>query len=345
MSLTDFTEYTRDAFNIITKKPPFVSKIKPALKCPPITNNLGTVGTAFHYVIDLLVNKWNNNTEPYHLVAEDGINHNTKRRTFINNYYTRRLLFLENSLTIDELLPDCIILAKMESVYRCGKDFPNSVIFDINSNDIKDLQNMINIVDKSIFLSKFRCIPSLGFGQSSNDIGGADADLIIDDTLIDIKTTKNWEFDSDTFRQLIGYWWLDCREYFHSNRYYGIQYLAIYYARYGKLFIFDVKDIMLPINKEWLNKSIDTILKKHPMIINNAGEECNINLLWSLQLIKKERTFGIDNPLYNEPYKNIAMQKELTRNNHLTTLINPIAYEILDFELSAYKELLGEING
>ena len=37
-------------------------------------------------------------------------------------------------------------------------------------------------------------------------VGGADADLLVDDTLIDLKTTKELEFSAETFRQLMGYY-------------------------------------------------------------------------------------------------------------------------------------------
>jgi len=64
-------------------------------------------------------------------------------------------------------------------------------------------------------------------------VGGADGDLIIDDTLIDIKTTKHLTFEREFFNQLIGYYVLSCIGGIDDCGRGKIKHVAIYYARYG----------------------------------------------------------------------------------------------------------------
>jgi hypothetical protein len=63
----------------------------------------------------------------------------------------------------------------------------------------------------------------------SGDIGGADADLIVDGCLIDIKATSNPKLDPEWLYQLLGYVFLDYEDEFHINS------IGLYLARQGEL--------------------------------------------------------------------------------------------------------------
>jgi hypothetical protein len=63
----------------------------------------------------------------------------------------------------------------------------------------------------------------------SGDIGGADADLIVDGCLIDIKATVNTKLDPEWLYQLLGYVLLD---YEDAHR---IRSIGLYFARQGEL--------------------------------------------------------------------------------------------------------------
>ena len=62
--------------------------------------------------------------------------------------------------------------------------------------------------------------------DGSEDIGGADCDLVCDGTLIDIKSFKKPKFSAEILRQLIGYFLLD------YNDTYSIRSFAIYFSRH-----------------------------------------------------------------------------------------------------------------
>lgn len=68
------------------------------------------------------------------------------------------------------------------------------------------------------------------FGDASAMVGGADADLIAGDTLIEIKTTKAAAIERDQMRQLIGYVCLA-----RASAMYQVNNVAVYSSRFAAL--------------------------------------------------------------------------------------------------------------
>jgi hypothetical protein len=68
-------------------------------------------------------------------------------------------------------------------------------------------------------------------------VGGADADLIVGDTLIEIKTTQAGKIERDHMRQLIGY---VCLAY--AAGVCAVQKVSVYLSRHGALREFPLKN-------------------------------------------------------------------------------------------------------
>lgn len=118
---------------------------------------------------------------------------------------------------------------------------------NINEEDVNDLQKLISLVEPRFFRASRLCLLNPTFGEASRLVGGADADLVIDDAIIDIKTTKNLRLERDYFNQLIGYFVL------HEIAGVGglipkpaITKVAIYFSRFGYLHIIDLGDVIHP---------------------------------------------------------------------------------------------------
>ena len=86
------------------------------------------------------------------------------------------------------------------------------------------------------FKAKNICVLNPTFGAGSELVGGADADLLIDDVLLDIKTTKEASLSQEYYNQLVGNYILwkiggeigslkECR----------ISALGIYFSRHARL--------------------------------------------------------------------------------------------------------------
>ena len=96
-----------------------------------------------------------------------------------------------------ELIRISFKLATIDMVVRAGKILlpPNAV-----KGDIIDMENLFRVlVDSGLLVPKRRAFLNPAFDKDSVLVGGADADLILDDTLIDIKTTKSDSFTQDMY--------------------------------------------------------------------------------------------------------------------------------------------------
>ena len=159
--------------------------------------------------------------------------------------------FAETGRLSRELIRQTLRMSYIDPVLRagCGVEYIGT---DADQLDIEDIEKQFPLIDSELFKSQNRCLLNPTFGKGSQLVGGADADLIIDDKLIDVKTTKKLELPLSYFCQIIGYLLLhriggtsSCSGEFE------IEQLGIYYSRYGYLFSFNVKDL---INDNSLNK-------------------------------------------------------------------------------------------
>lgn len=74
--------------------------------------------------------------------------------------------------------------------------------------------------------------------DGSSDVGGADADLIVDGTLIDFKSSLQCKLTSLILRQLIGYWLLDYSDCYALKR------VAVYFTRYETFWAIDIFELL-----------------------------------------------------------------------------------------------------
>ena len=82
------------------------------------------------------------------------------------------------------------------------------------------------------------------FGRATAMVGGADADIIIDGMLVDVKTTKNGRFTTDYYHQLVGYWALSMLGGVDKASPCDIGRLGVYFSRHGVLKTVGVPSIM-----------------------------------------------------------------------------------------------------
>ncbi len=93
---------------------------------------------------------------------------------------------------------------------------------------------------KALFSGASRRCYNPEFGAASKLVGGADADIVLDDSLIDIKTTANHGYQWTTAAQLATYvaFAAMCGAPWPLRR------AGIYQARYGRMLWFDVADLV-----------------------------------------------------------------------------------------------------
>ncbi len=236
----------------------------PELLCPPQTNHYSMIGTAFDYLLRFAVEVENEQAITKKWVAETAVEMTKNTGYFkvcnaalkeatnaYNNYKKTKKL-------ADETLRGALLLAQLDPIYRAGTMDPN--IGTIEKLDIEDMKNLISCAKLDAFKAKKVCHLNPTFGAGSILVGGADADIIIDNTIIDIKTVKNFKLDKKYYNQLIGYYILGKIGGIDGlNEKLEIKNLAIYYSRHATFVNFKISEIMKDVDEvkftAWFKKT------------------------------------------------------------------------------------------
>ncbi len=258
MSLTSFlagNKDVRERFRQEFQKPSF--SVKNDLLAPPLTQRYTLIGTAFDYLLRFYLQHLNPNTiHKEHWVAELAlplIKNNSpllrKGQEIVAQAKERLRVFLATGGQMeDALIESAILLAQLDPIFRAGVGHEN--VGHVDDDDIQDVKNLISIVNPDIFRANQLCLINPTFGGGSILVGGADADVLIDETLIDIKTTKNPSFQRAYFDQLMGYYAL------HQIGSIGeltpkpeIKKVATYFSRHAFLYILNVEEMV--VDQSW----------------------------------------------------------------------------------------------
>ena len=269
MSLTSFLKQPDVIKNFRQHFEPPKIRLTKTLLAPPLTNHYSLVGTAFDYLLRFYIERLNKNAICGHWVAEQSLRileeeeewgydiANKKQITPDDSPVVARALsvfkqaqiahrhYLSTSELTDQLLESAIHLAQLDPIYRAG--FIDENLGKAHKEDVKDLRNLIALVKPKLFLSNSLCLLNPDFGKASKLVGGADADLLMDDALIDIKTVKDCVLKPDYYYQLLGYFILhqlsaiaDLKPKPKINK------IGVYFSRHGHLELFDLQDINVP---------------------------------------------------------------------------------------------------
>ena len=253
MSLTSFLGNNADVrtrFKQEFHKPIF--RVKKELLAPPLTKRYTTVGTAFDYLLRFYVKYLNPDAiDKRYWVAEitltqleDNPSLYATGEKIVSQAKERLSEFLQTGEMTDELIESALSLAYLDPIYRANQGHAY-IGTPIDEKDIEDVRKLISIVNPDLFKANTLCMLNPTFGIASMLVGGADADIVIDDTIIDIKTSKKLELKLRDFQQVIGYYVL------HQIGGFGdlqpkpaIKKVAIYFSRYAYLHTLDLQGII-----------------------------------------------------------------------------------------------------
>ncbi len=172
--------------------------------------------------------------------------------------------FLHSGQLNDALIKSSIQLAQLDLIFRSR--YVDGTLGRVYKEDIEDLKQLMAVMNLTLLEARRTCILNPGFG-ASGFVGGADADIVIDNALIEIKTTMHLRLNRRHFNQLIGYYVLSRIggiSSFPSRQ--KIHELGIYYARHGKLYTFPVETVVdekrWPSFIRWFKKRAAERLRK-----------------------------------------------------------------------------------
>jgi hypothetical protein len=269
MSLTSLLSErdVRERFRQEFSKPRLSEKRE--LLAAPRSKRYSLVGTAFDYLLRFYLQRLNRGAIHRPWIAEAGLRQLElrspsyevfdvdagkfaspfrdttleKARHALRKAREAHARYLSFGKLTDELLKAVIYLAQLDVVFRCGYVDDNMGV--THREDLADLRKLISLVKPDLFVAKRRCLLNPDFGDASLLVGGADADFVIDEMLVDIKTVKNFELTRDHFNQLIGYLALhELPGLTNRRRPRSISAVAIYYARHAHLEVFETARIV-----------------------------------------------------------------------------------------------------
>ena len=172
-----------------------------------------------------------------------------------------RLLALPDE---DLLARYCYVLGLFEMFYRsthtadpigvpAGRQNVEALLASVPEGIVRDL-----VALAALFFDRFHDLlqkpvilnPTFA---GSEDVGGADADLIIDGTLYELKTTKNNKLEPAWLRQLVGYLLLDYNDELR------IRGLGFYFVRHGQIMTWSVEELLSTLSGEATPPDLPTL--------------------------------------------------------------------------------------
>jgi hypothetical protein len=244
---------------------------------PPLTTNYRIVGAAFDYLLRFHVERLNPSADAKGWVAANGLLFLRGERPNVfqvaHDYFTHARhhyqQYIQDGIVTDDLLADTLRLAHLDIAFRAGSDkFDEAKFRSPDDRDVSDLRALLGAVREEDFTAQKACHLNPTFGTASSLVGGGDADLLIDNKLIDIKTTKNLVLQREHFHQLIGYYVLTAlggvdlkagENVNYMNEICEVNRLCIYYSRHAFLYSMSLSELIdpaaLPSFIEWFLKS------------------------------------------------------------------------------------------
>lgn len=158
-----------------------------------------------------------------------------------------------------EFILGCVFLARLDLVYRANVEVPD--FLKVNRQDAEDLLALADLTRQRryLFEPRERLIQNPNFGYMSSVVGGADADILLDNHLIDIKVSASARSPRATYqRQLVGYWILAAME----GSPWPIERLGVYLARDGILFSMPVGSLLHRVDVQFLARSFMNLVAR-----------------------------------------------------------------------------------
>ena len=251
MSLTSFVEIkdVREKFNETFSKPKIGANV--ALQFASQTKNYGLVGQGFDYLLRFYLQRIHPFATSTGWLAEAAIIVSKvpltlKQEVFAQGIVKRAKAAFnqyQNDGNVNiELAKSALCLAQLDLLFRPGILVPN--LGTPEDADVDDLIKLMSLVTPDLFQAREVCVLNPTFGVASRLVGGADMDVVLDDMLVEIKTTKGKILERGHFNQLLGYYVLSrIAPIDGAPPKHKINRLGIYSARYRQFYTINLKDI------------------------------------------------------------------------------------------------------
>lgn len=218
------------------------------LVVPPVAATSSRIGTAFDYALRFGLEARGAGKHRSATIAEQGVERLPKKWRGPGHKRVSGALSALRSIPPTGDLPAAaarasVVLTGFDLAFRPGRT--DEVRREPVPEEIAEIQSLYAIVPWEELRPKRAAFLNPNFGAGSHAVGGADADLVIDDLLLDVKTIRTTELSSQYVLQVIGYALL-------ANRFgidgdgsgTQIERVGIYYSRTGRIFSVPLCDVL-----------------------------------------------------------------------------------------------------
>lgn len=151
--------------------------------------------------------------------------------------------FVAGARLSDALIVSAINLAHCDIYYRVGR--LDERFGKPMRAQVSELRRLIQIVDWRRISASRVCLLNPHFGDGSRFVGGADADALLDDLLLDVKTTGTLKIRTEDWRQLLAYAALNTHfPIGGGKRRRRIRRIGFYFSRHGYLVSWLLSDVV-----------------------------------------------------------------------------------------------------
>ena len=219
-------------------------RLKGDILATPISKRPMLIGTAFDYLLRFYLEREFAPCVARRWVAENAVDmlndgevecgqgRLSEARAKLEAARNAHRAYMDTGVAGDDLIKSSLDLAQLDAIVRTGRTYD---FFDAGADDMRDLRGILDVAVRKFPLPSKSCHLNPTFGKGSHLVGGADADLIIDGTLIDIKTTRTLSFSQDMYNQIVGYYLLALQGGVDDMKGAEVSSIGVYFARYGLL--------------------------------------------------------------------------------------------------------------
>jgi len=232
---------------------------KKELAAEPKPTNYSLVGTAFDYLFRFLLQRLNVGAVTTEWMAEkvicrtgstevmlfDSTIYEEVVRDLLRTAKTNHSQFMRTGVIGDDLIRSSLHLAQLDLVARRVSPIEKVNLGVTSEDDLADLRSLIELVDPKKFQAKDVCVLNPGFGTASAMVKGADADILLDGLLLEVKTVKKLDLKQEYFHQLVAYYLLACIGGIEGlKKKPVIDSLGIYFSRHAEVFSLPISDVI-----------------------------------------------------------------------------------------------------
>ncbi|MCC7484271.1 MAG: hypothetical protein IT529_04730 [Burkholderiales bacterium] len=255
----------RQAFGVRLKRPQ--ARLERGLRAPPLTANHDMIAGAFDYLLGFHLQRLNPQTRSGPWLAEQGVEairlqsaggadvptlsghpRALKASAYLADAKRQYRAYMQVGRITDNLLTATHRLAHLDAAARFGAERVDwHTINYLSADDAADLRAMLALAGDETFRTSRASVLKPRFAAAGL-AGGAAADMVLGDCLLDVRTTKESRIDVRDFYHLLGCWLLlglgGVERAEGAIEQLPVTAVGIYLARFGQLWRVPVEQVL-----------------------------------------------------------------------------------------------------